>query len=147
MKVLGFVYRYSRGIQAVLEELKESGNGEAEFNLNLGTAFLVIEQLSIYSKSEKGYGTHNEIANGKSDPIKNSNDTLNDTLKLSETQRKVVDLIKKNKTITHLAISHALGVTEITAKRITKSLKESGILKRAGSGKSGYWEIIDVTKK
>ena len=56
MKVLGFVNRYSRGIQAVQDELKESGNGEAEFNLNLGTAFLVIEQLSMYSKTEKGYG-------------------------------------------------------------------------------------------
>ena len=92
-------------------------------------------------------GAMSEDTNGAGDTLKNLNDTLNDTLKLSDSQRKVVDLIKKNNTITHLAISNALGVTEITAKRITKSLKEAGILKRAGSRKSGHWEIIELIKK
>lgn len=42
MKVLGFVNRFSRGIIRVKEELKENGNGEPEFSLDLGTAFLVV---------------------------------------------------------------------------------------------------------
>ena len=35
MKVLGFVNRFSRGIIRVKEELKENGNGEPEFSLDL----------------------------------------------------------------------------------------------------------------
>ncbi|EHH00950.1 RNA-binding domain-containing protein, partial [Paraprevotella clara] len=46
MKVLGFVNRFSRGIIRVKEELKENGNGEPEFSLDLGTAFLVVEPIS-----------------------------------------------------------------------------------------------------
>ena len=49
MKVLGFVNRFSRGILRVEEELKENGNGEPEFSLNLGTAFMVIEHISLSS--------------------------------------------------------------------------------------------------
>lgn len=46
MKVLGYVNRYNRGIVRVQEELKENGNGEAIFDLNLITAFKVIEPIS-----------------------------------------------------------------------------------------------------
>ncbi|MDE5871243.1 MAG: putative DNA binding domain-containing protein, partial [Muribaculaceae bacterium] len=46
MKVLGFVNRYSRGVQTVQDELRGNGNGEADFKLHLGTAFLVIERIS-----------------------------------------------------------------------------------------------------
>lgn len=49
MKVLGFVNRYSRGVQTVQDELKANGNGEAEFKLHLVTAFLVIEHISIHA--------------------------------------------------------------------------------------------------
>lgn len=49
MKVLGFVNRFSRGVIRVEEELEENGNGKPSFNLNLGTAFLVIEKISSKS--------------------------------------------------------------------------------------------------
>ena len=53
MKVIGFVNRFSRGVQRVQEELKTNGNSEADFNLTLETAFLVkvpISQNAISSK-------------------------------------------------------------------------------------------------
>ena len=55
MKVLGFVNRYRRGVQAVQDELKANSNGEAEFILNLGGGcILVIEHLSAHAiKGEK----------------------------------------------------------------------------------------------
>ena len=46
MKVLGFVNRFSRGVFRVEDELKENGNGTPNFQLNLGTAFLVSVALS-----------------------------------------------------------------------------------------------------
>lgn len=47
MKVLGYVNRYNRGIVRVQEELKENGNGQAKFDLNLVTAFKVVEPISV----------------------------------------------------------------------------------------------------
>ncbi|MCK9508275.1 MAG: hypothetical protein M0Q54_07535 [Pigmentiphaga sp.] len=41
MKVLGYVNRFSRGVVRVNEELLENGNGEADFNFDLITAFEV----------------------------------------------------------------------------------------------------------
>lgn len=49
MKVIGFVNRFSRGVQRVQEELTLNENGEADFELNLETAFLV--KVSISRKS------------------------------------------------------------------------------------------------
>ena len=46
MKVLGFVNRFSRGVLRVKEELKENGNGDPQFSLDLGTAFMVTEPIS-----------------------------------------------------------------------------------------------------
>ncbi len=52
MKVLGYVNRYNRGIIRVQKELEENGNGRASFDLNLVTAFKVIEPISARTNSE-----------------------------------------------------------------------------------------------
>lgn len=52
MKVLGYVNRYNRGIVRVQKELEENGNGKAIFDLNLITAFKVIEPISTRANSE-----------------------------------------------------------------------------------------------
>ena len=46
MKVLGYVNRFSRGVDRVQKELIENGNGKAKFDFSLITAFRVIENVS-----------------------------------------------------------------------------------------------------
>ena len=53
MKVLGFVNRFSRGVMRVKEELRENGNGDPVFDLDLGTAFMVIEPISTKKHPRK----------------------------------------------------------------------------------------------
>lgn len=62
MKVLGFVNRFSRGVFRVEEELKENGNGTPNFQLNLGTAFLVSVALS---ESALNYYPIEEVTEGE----------------------------------------------------------------------------------
>ncbi len=52
MKVLGYVNRYNRGIVRVQKELEENWNGKAIFDLNLVTAFKVVEPISTMAYSE-----------------------------------------------------------------------------------------------
>lgn len=69
----------------------------------------------------------------------NSDVGVNVPIKLTATQQKVLEIINENPSITHVEMSQKLSVTEKTAKRATKALRELGLLKREGSDKSGHW--------
>jgi ATP-dependent DNA helicase RecG len=71
------------------------------------------------------------------DPI---NDPIN--VSLNEMQKLIVALLKKDKTATYEVLATRIGVSAATIKRNLKHLQEIGILKRAGSKKTGFWEII-----
>lgn len=51
---------------------------------------------------------------------------------------KIVELIKRNDTVTTEAIAHSLGVSSKTIKRHIKKMPE---IKYIGSGYSGHWEV------
>lgn len=68
---------------------------------------------------------------------------MNVGVKLTDTQIKVLELIRQNLLITHAEIAKTLSVTIKTAERATKILREAGIIKREGSDKSGQWILTD----
>ena len=116
MKVLGFVNRYSRGVQAVQDELRTNGNGEADFKLHLGTAFLVIENIAKNKEPRK-------------EPRK----------ELEE----ILTLIRSNPTITYSLMMEKLKLTKSTLYERVKELKEMGLLKREGGRSAGVWIVIE----
>lgn len=79
MKVLGFVNRYSRGVQTVQDELKANGNGEAEFKLHLVTAFLVIEHISIHAPDNEKKEAKKTEERGKKKPKKEAKNRRNNS--------------------------------------------------------------------
>jgi ATP-dependent DNA helicase RecG len=56
---------------------------------------------------------------------------------------KIIDLIKDNNKITANQIAKILDITSRTAQRDLEKLKILKRIKRKGSAKSGYWEIIN----
>lgn len=66
-------------------------------------------------------------------------DTINDTTKTR--QNRVVELIRRYPSITRKEISENLDLSEPTVARDLKLLKEIKIIKRAGSNKTGHWEV------
>ena len=46
--------------------------------------------------------------------------------------------------MTAKAISEVLGINERNVKKNIKTLKDAGKLKRFGSDKSGYWEVLKL---
>ena len=97
MKVLGFVNRFSRGVFRVEDELKENGNGKPNFQLNLGTAFLVSVALSAsalkYYPIEEVTKSATKEKN-KASETKEKDKPLNTTQTASSTQAKTKE---KNK--------------------------------------------------
>ena len=73
----------------------------------------------------------------------NSDGTVNGTVKLSENEIKVYELIKKDNNMNIEQIVLASKLSRRTVIRLLNKLKENNIIKRVGSDKTGYWEIVD----
>ncbi len=58
------------------------------------------------------------------------------------TQEKILNLIKKNPSITQAEMAKALGLTRDGISYNIKILKYNGIIERHGSTKSGIWKIL-----
>ena len=61
---------------------------------------------------------------------------------LSDTQRRIIDILFKDKNLSASKIAEQLGLGSRSIEKNIKKLKEYGILVRHGSPKSGYWEVI-----
>ena len=73
------------------------------------------------------------------------NNTKNNTKKdfaLNEKEQKVLDFMANDKNATAEKIAELLKSTTRTAQNYLKSLQNKGAIKRQGSKKTGYWEIL-----
>ena len=76
------------------------------------------------------------------DKMPDNGSVKSDNPMLSSTQQNILSLIEKNHRTTALQIANVLAVSIRTVEKNIKKLRETGILKRYGSARSGYWEII-----
>ena len=58
------------------------------------------------------------------------------------TQEKIINLIKKNPTITQVEMAKILDLTRDGISYNIKILKRKGIIERVGSTKNGFWKIL-----
>ena len=61
--------------------------------------------------------------------------------KLTERQRKILNLIKESPTITGKQMSETLSVSQRTIERDLSALQKLGVLKRKGKDNDGMWVI------
>lgn len=62
---------------------------------------------------------------------------------VNKTKYKILDLLKQNNNLTYDDLVGLLNVSRKTIMRNISDLKEQNKIKRIGSDKSGYWEIIE----
>lgn len=89
----------------------------------------LLQQINEYSESLDD------------DTLNYKNDTLNDTLKLSQKEITVLEIIKSNLTVTTAQIVEQTGFSRPTVMRAIKNLKENKILERVDSKKTGSWKV------
>ncbi len=65
---------------------------------------------------------------------------LNDSL--NNIERNILSLIEQNKTITIDLLVLETGKSKRTISRYLKKLKEENVIRRIGSDKNGYWEVL-----
>lgn len=61
---------------------------------------------------------------------------------LNNTEKKVIELLIGNSSITSTELAEKVGVTKRTIERIFKSLREKKMLERIGSKRDGNWIVI-----
>ena len=57
-------------------------------------------------------------------------------------ENQVLDLIKENRNITIVEMGTNLNTPVRTMNRLLNNLKEKNIIKRSGSKKEGFWDIL-----
>ena len=72
--------------------------------------------------------------------VKNNSDTVNGTV--NDTVNGTVKMIKENPKITLDELAEAIGKSRRTVARQIKQLQEDRVIRRVGSDKTGYWEVI-----
>lgn len=66
----------------------------------------------------------------------------NITVKLTQTQKDILNLIKENPCITQNEISSKLNIARETVNRNMKKLQQEKIIQRLGADKNGSWKIL-----
>lgn len=83
------------------------------------------------------YGTNNR--NGIKTGVKTSEKT---GVKLTETEKKILKVIKENPAITQKELSEILRLSNSGIRYVIKGLKEKELLYRSGSRRNGEWKIL-----
>ena len=126
----GYIEAWGRGIQKIYESCKELGVPAPEYSI-------VGEDITVK------FTAHDSIFSDIVDGTANGTDgTVNETVNLSDTENSVLEAITNDPHITKVQLSKLLEIGETTVSRATKKLKELGYIKRVGSAKTGYWEIL-----
>ena len=61
---------------------------------------------------------------------------------LKGTQKNIVEIIMQNPNVTILQVAKQLNLNTRGIARHFKVLQDKGIIRRVGSDRKGYWEII-----
>lgn len=115
MKTLGYVNRFSRGVNMVQEALAANQSKAAVFLLDDITTFKVV----VYNADV-------------------TNDVTND---VTDRQNKIIELIKRDKRVSTAKMAEACQVNKRTILRDIEKLKDKYI-RYVGDRNVGYWEII-----
>ena len=106
-----------------------------------------------------GDGKRSAVCTGDTiKPAVGSNDTINDTIKsdstdvaaahvlpsvkLSEIELRILELVRENSAITRDEISGRLALSSATVGRAVGKLKSLGLIRREGSRKTGHWTVL-----
>ena len=87
------------------------------------------------SIEDEGIPTDNDV------PV---NVLANVPVKITDRERKIIELITTNENITIFQLANSLDVNERTIRRDVANLKECGVLIRIGADKNGKWKINKI---
>lgn len=134
---IGLADELGSGMRNTYKYTKMYSGGEPQFVE--GDVFRITIPLSEVATATVGPGSYllnSEKINGE------INEKINGEINLSETDKKILAVIKSNPRIKRPDIISSLEIGRSTLDRSLKKLKDAGLLERIGSNKTGYWKVL-----
>ncbi len=105
------------------------------------------DQETTQTDQEKGASDQETIQTDQEKGTSDQETTQTDQEKnlssqVADDKLKILQLIKANPQITRAEIAKAIGLHDSSVKRRLESLLTEGLIRRIGSTKGGYWEIL-----
>ena len=122
----GFTESWGRGFTKIQEACEKYECPLPELYMDKGGTMILCNASERYKKLLNNISSQNVGLN----------------VGLNEIQQKIIDLILNNKNIKQSEIANELNISSRTVERNINYLKEKNIIKRIGSKKVGYWEVI-----
>ena len=72
----------------------------------------------------------------------NANNSVNNNVKLTKNQRKIIEAIRQNPFVTQEELSRIVDITIANINLNMKKLQQNKIIKRTGADKNGKWEVV-----
>ena len=126
----GYIESWGRGIEKIFNACKEDGVPEPSYTVHPGDImikFTALEDRVIRS------GRQSEVTNEA------INGVINEAISRAD---RILSSIKENNRITIKQLSEKTGIPKSTLERELALLKTHNLIKRVGSNKAGYWEIV-----
>ena len=128
----GFIESWGRGFEKIRKECEEYGSPLPEVEIKSSGVMVKCVPSKVYMELL-------DKMKGKNDPV---NDPVNAPVNLDEIERKILEIIKDNASITRKELSRLLDLSEATIKRKLSNLKQDNVIERLGSDKKGSWRIL-----
>ena len=136
---MGLVEAWGSGIKRILNAAEEYGLPKPRFQEFDNMFRVELFRTNSMTEAEKKFGESSEKRRSK------DGDKTEKILdyELTDTQKKIVNLLLSDKQLSAAKIAEQLDFGSRSIEKNIKKLKEYGILKRHGSPKNGYWEIVE----
>ena len=136
---MGFVEAWGSGIKRILSAAEEYGLPKPRFREFDNMFRVELFRNNSMAMTEKKDGEGSEKVRRKF----GEDSEKNEIYELTDTQKKMVELLRSDKQLSAKKIAEQLGLGSRSIEKNIKKLKSLGFLIRHGSPKNGYWEVAD----
>lgn len=128
----GFIESWGRGIEKICSACRQDKVPLPEYMIHPGDIM-----VKFIAPEDRTVRQNNKVTDRVNDWV---NDKVND--KISSNEYKLLNYLIEDPGYTVSQLSDKLGVSRKTISTYQKKLKASGIIRRVGSDRKGYWEIL-----
>ncbi len=124
----GFIENWGRGYEKIKESFTKENLQVPSFEQIRGGILATIRREKFIALNKQNVG-------------ENVGDVS--VIELTERQRKIVNLISNDPTISATRMSVMMSVIKRTVERELAALRKQGVIAREGNARTGHWRIID----
>lgn len=128
----GFIESWGRGIEKICSACRQDKVPLPEYMIHPGDIM-----VKFIAPEDRTVRQNNKVNDRVNDWV---NDKVND--KISSNEYKLLNYLIEDPGYTVSQLSDKLGISRKTISTYQKKLKASGIIRRVGSDRKGYWEIL-----